>query len=339
MTNTDPINGKYDRLQFLDSGSFGSVFRVFDRALQRERALKVIPFAQPQEIVDKLREAQILAICKHKHILDVRAADVAEVDGMPSVIIECELMKNGSVQKLLEREFLSLHKAAALIRQALFGLEHLHNNNILHCDIKPGNLLLDDNLDVKLSDFGLAMHVQSTHAPAVIYSLHRAPESLSGAGWSEACDVYAMGVTLYRLVCNITDFQSRAPSNVSNFIQSGRFPDRQGYPLYVPQRIKNVCNKAMHVDPTKRYASAIEFGQALDKIAWGVKWVRHSPLEWHGAEGNAHYHIRGVNTKTGWGVDYLINGRRYSRHSVVGLASEVVASEHMMGIVKASSLR
>lgn len=338
-----PDIGKFVRLSLLGEGSFGKVFRVLDRALETERALKVIPATAPQDLIDKLREARILETCKHKHIVEVKEADIAQVDGADCAIIVCELMAGGSVQDALCAEWLSLRRSCSYVMQGLFGLEYLHNNGIIHCDIKPGNMLLDGSHVVKLSDFGLAMHMQPKAGPAYIYTLHCAPELITGHGADCRSDVYAMGVTFFRLLNKVVDLKVLAPADMDELktqISSGRFPNRNQYGRYVPRKMRLICNRAMHVDPARRFQSAGDFRKALDKLTWGIEWQRTGPSEWRGAEaGKALSHLLRAYAYTGgWTVEHSRNGRRQLANCRTDVASESEALAHMDSLVARSSL-
>lgn len=332
------INGKYEVIRELGAGGFGQVLCVRDHALQLERALKVIPIDQPNDIVAKLQEARILALCEHKHVLEVRAADVAIIENQPHVVIECKLMANGSIQSLLEHGFLSLKAAANMVRQALFGLDHLHANGILHCDIKPGNLLLDDAMTIKLSDFGLAMHIHTQSGPTSVYTLHCAPEYLTHRKWDKASDVYAMGVTLYRLVNNIADFGATKPANLFQRIADGKFPCRTSYRPYVPRKLKSICNKAMNADPAKRFLSASDFGQSLDRLAWNVEWYQEPPHVWRGRDIKNEYRLVASKKQNGWEIEAHRNGRKYAKWCRASLPDQAAASAEMAALVRDTSL-
>jgi eukaryotic-like serine/threonine-protein kinase len=331
--------GKYQRLGILGSpGNFGCVYRALDRALNVERALKVIPAQQPHLLMTQLMEAQILEHCKHKHVVAVKEADVQSVDGTDCVIIACELCSKGSVQSMLENEGVSLKVAVDIVRDALLGLTHLHDRGVMHCDIKPGNLLLDERSCVKLSDFGLAIHMQAASGPSHIYTLHCPPEVLAGKPWVAACDIYAMGVTLYRLLNNIPDIKALASPDVVSDIGRGRFPDRGAHQVYVPQKLRKLCNRAMHIDPAKRFVTAAKFRQALDRLQWNIRWTQANVHTWTGKDSARAYHLSAVQTTKGWAVEMRKGNRRQGDRCVAGLPTEIAALRQLHGTVAETSL-
>src|SRR5690606_37856348 len=156
----------------------------------------------------KLREPQTLELCRHPNIVQVCEADVMPVNGVPHVAISMELLPNGSVEGLLAGGvFLSCRRVVGYTQQCLLGLSHAHAQNILHRDIKPGNLMLDCNDNIKLGDFGLAMNPDLISSDQMFYGLNVPPEFLSDAMQpTQLCDIYGLGVALYRLLNNQVTF-------------------------------------------------------------------------------------------------------------------------------------
>jgi len=336
MTSGYTDIGKYQRIERLGGGYFGDVYRVYDRALDTQRALKVIPEdpSHPRDI--ELWEAQLLEVCKHKHIVEVKEADLADVDGIPSVIIACELMPRGSVDDLLENNFISVYSSADIITQALFGLAHLHAAGILHCDLKPGNLLIGDSGVIKLSDFGLAVSCGDT--PDHFYTMHKAPELILGEAPSELTDVYAAGVTLFRLLNGVYDIAAILPTNFNEAITRGRFPDRSAYLPHIPERVKRICNRAMHIDKTKRFQSADGFRQALEGLPWSIDWHKISDTEWHGIKSDVQYTIEVFEKRTGWCLDFKRNNRRIIDYCGSRLPSEMDAVSALYEMIRTTTL-
>jgi len=321
--------GKYHTEEYLGGGHFGDVYKVIDRALNVPRALKIIKTKDPKKLFDKLNEARFLEVCKHKHVVEVKEADIKNIDGNQSVIIATELLENGSAEDLLKRTFICTKDAIQIISDALFGLEHLHNSGFLHCDVKPGNILFDNKWTGKLSDFGLAINLKIGTAPTQVYTLHMPPESK----YSEQSDIYAMGITLYRLVNNIKDFSSLAPHDVDKQIKKGNFPDRKKYKKYIPKKLKSIINKAMHVDPKKRYKTASQFRQALEKLNINLNWDKISRSKWHAEDGSFQHQIT-IDEKNGnWFVEYKKNTRRVLEFCKYGLKNSLMASFYAQRIV------
>jgi len=330
--------GKYKCNSFLGSGNFGAVYEAFDRVLQQPRAIKVIQCQNANRFIEELTEARLLEICRHKHVVEVKEADIYSIKGKDYVVISTELLPEGSAQDMLKTGYVSLRKSKEIICDALFGLEHLHNNGIVHCDIKPGNILLTKRKRAKLSDFGLAIRLKQGQTPQCVYTLHMAPENSKGLQGTVLSDIYAMGVTSYRLFNNIADFKTLAPRNVRRSVLKGEFPDRGKYSSYVPTKIKRIINKAMHVDPKKRYQFAAKFRQALEKINFGIDWECISTMEWKGKQGQNYFQIFAILKKSGWSVEFRQNNRRKNNYCHAGLKDNWQANAYICKLVADTSI-
>jgi serine/threonine protein kinase len=159
----------------------------------------------------------------------------------------------------------------------LRGLEHAHCRGIVHRDIKPANILIGNNLEGKLSDFGLALPNFATLNLALIkqqyqYWMHLAPEVNSFTDYTQFSDIYACGITLYRLI-NGDSFIPRLDFNeMRRRIKDGTFPDRTRYRDFIPRPMKMLINKALALNPDDRYKSAQEMRHVLEQVATNVSW-------------------------------------------------------------------
>jgi len=189
--------GKYLVLRPLGAGAFGAVFHVHDRALNQEKAIKIINATDPADALAKIEEAQILNKCRHKHIVQINEANIFSVAGIPQVILDMEFIAGGSLENRIEQGFVGVCDTMRFITEALFGLEYAHNQGFLHRDVKPANILLD-NIYVKLSDFGHATQFNVDGFAAMKgYVSHLAPEVFVAKRTSCQTDIYAMGLTFF----------------------------------------------------------------------------------------------------------------------------------------------
>lgn len=181
----------------------------------------------------------------------------------------------------------------------LRGLEHAHSQGILHRDIKPANILIGHNLEGKLSDFGLAILMGASPSSFQAYISHLAPEVYSTNEFTVLSDIYACGVTLYRLVNGDNYFPKLSPLDTRNVCINGRYPDRKHYRYFIPKSLKIVINKAINVDPQKRYQSAQEMRHALERISVKVNWIEtksQNIYQWKCQKANKYYEV--TQTKT-----------------------------------------
>lgn len=258
-------------------GYFGQVWLEYDDALGRLCASKYIDPTHLPSGADIHAEAQAMMISRHENVVEVYGAD--EVSGIP--VIRMEYLKRGSLQDEIKGAALPVGDAVRAMEQACRGVEHLHALGLLHRDIKPANLMVGDNGIVKVSDFGLSFMMGTVAGPPPwSYTQHLPPESLhSGRGIdSEVGDVYALGVTAYRLVNGDAVFRSAAhnATDLKAAIRSGTFPNRDAWSSHVHLPLRRVIRRAVHVNADSRYRSAALFRHALEAARPEVSWKQVS---------------------------------------------------------------
>lgn len=318
--------GKFTTIGFLGKGAFGSVFRAKDTFLDVERAIKIIQARDPQEFMNAFNEAQILERCRHNHIVDIKEVDIQEVQGVPSPCIVTEYLRNGSAQNYIENHFVSTQHAVKTISECLFGLEHAHSQGILHRDIKPGNILYADNGEAKLSDFGLAYGLSHQVFDFEGYSSHLAPEVLDDSAQDELSDLYSMGVTLHRMLNNLSNLDIPFANDAEwlRAVRREQFPQRVYLP-HVPTQIIRIANKAIKADRDRRYQTCLQFRQALQGIQFFIEWNRVHEDKYTGLYMGNTFEIELYHKRTGYCIDFTRNGRKdntrsYSRIPTLDLA-------------------
>ena len=304
------ILNKYEVLRFLGSGHFGQVFQVFNRNLQQTSALKVILVGDP-ESHKAVVEAQAMSLCGHDHVVRILTADVFD----RSVLIEMEYIEGGSLGDRLLREFVPVVESITYVKQILFALEQAHAKGFVHRDVKPGNIMLGPRA-AKLSDFGTAIHTPTgIRVIDGFYRPHASPEAVNHDDFSARSDVYATGLTLLRAVNNMAGWGPawKDEASFSLDINNGDVPSRIGHREWVPRSLKSILNRACAKDPDRRYQSAMEFRQALERLRLSRSWIRSSSDEWTCQyEGRAEI-MRYVPGKH-HAVEYLVAGRRKTEY-------------------------
>lgn len=267
------IDDKFEFIEILGSGHFGIVWHVVDKALGVDRALKII---NPSKVLDKenfFHEAQILKRVEHKNIVKVEEAGTLDND---DVYVAMEYLEKGSVETEAKGRYVDLTRTRRIMIDVLRGLEHVHEMGIIHRDIKPGNIIIGPCQEGKLSDFGQAIpygfNIDSIGVKDYAYLQHLAPEIYLGADYSIASDIYACGVTLYRLVNGDIFTPSLPPTKLMAAITSGKYPDRSRYREFVPRRLRNIIAKAIDVNPHIRYKSANKLRRAIEQLDMRINW-------------------------------------------------------------------
>lgn len=338
MTIPESI-GKYKIIESIGSGHFGNVYLALDRALEVQRAIKVMKTSKPEEFVEAFKEAQILEKCRHPHIVDVKDADVEYVGSELKAYIAMEYLENGSLQKWLKKYYMSIKESCSLIGQALLGLEYAHNQNILHRDIKPGNILVSDSGQSKLSDFGLAMDYKTAFPDFQGYFTHLPLETLEHESQDKASDIYAMGVALYRLVNDKEELNHgcKTIDELISEVKKKRFPPRVYLP-HIPSQITRIINKALNPDRNIRYNNCQEFRQALEKLQFNIDWCQIEPNKWEGQSGGILHQLEIVEKRKGWSLQYLKNNRRVLNNCSHFLNKETAVAR-AIDIIKSSTLK
>lgn len=333
--------GKYERIRLLGIGAFGAVYECYDRALQQLRAVKVIESRTPNDLLSALNEARIQEVCEHDYVVRIKEADITTVDGKKVVIVVTELMPGGSALDELINGWVTAKRACSIIVDALLGLEHLHVNQVCHCDIKPGNILFTDYRKAKLSDFGLANRLSIGDVISVIYTLHAPPEYYPGMRATIAADIYSMGVTLYRLLYNIPDLLVHAgdKTTVWKRIQEGKFPYRNMPNMAVPAAVFRIANKAMHKDPSSRFASASKMAERIKQLKWYIEWRIVDEYNYTGIFEGVDYTLGIVEEQSVWSVEFRRMGRRKSEYCTYGISTAIQAKHQAKKVLRETTLR
>jgi len=328
--------GKYLIKGFLGNGHFGHVYHVLDRALSVERALKVLKISDPTKLVELL-EAQIQYKCRHANCVTVNGADIHILNNEPHVCIDMELISGGSLESLISKEFLSVKNSCRIINEVSYGIEHAHNQGVLHKDIKPGNIMLSDNTG-KVSDFGISQYVGvGGVGSGFAYTTHQPPEFFTSGVITAQSDVFSLGITLYRCANNIEDWRSAVStcSNPEVLLAKGKLLQSMGWQPWVPAKLQKIVSKACFAEPARRFKSIKDFRQALDKLHWNLDWVRIDQYSWQ-ASGSA-VHLARLTGKDWNTFEYLVNNRRrIAECQTFGTAED--AQRHLWNFVASSTL-
>ena len=227
------------------------------------------------------------------------------------IYVSMEYLPKGSLEDETKGAYVPLSRAKRIMIDALRGLEHAHSIELLHRDIKPANILIGRNGEGKLSDFGLAVPAdtdfKTTKLKEYAYVLHMAPEVHLNRNYSFLSDIYACGVTLYRLVNGDSFLPPLGVGDVEALAIAGTFPDRTHYREFVTRPIKTIINRAMHIDPQRRFQSARSMRRSLERIVVEMNWDERKTskgMEWMCSWGEMCYEVtRRKPAKSQWQVE------------------------------------
>jgi serine/threonine protein kinase len=330
---------KFNIIHHLGSGSFGDVYLCHDPFLKKDVAIKTIKVPDPENFVNAVKEGQILDLCRHKYTVEIKDIRSTIFEGEPVVIIIMEYLSKGSIQHYIENNFVSCKDANRVIQQILLGLENAHNNNVIHRDIKPGNIMFGDNGEAKLSDFGLAINYVMDESDIAGYRSHQPMEVIEGNPMDKLSDIYATGITYYRLLNNIRKilFSFKNRREWLDAVKKNLYPPRN-YSPHIPDKLIKILNRAIHKNKNTRFKNCTEFRQALDKIKFNIDWRKVDHDKWIGADSNNNnYEIVKYKKKTGWVIDYKKNGIRKNDNCSINLSDNNVEAE-FFDVIKKTTL-
>jgi eukaryotic-like serine/threonine-protein kinase len=219
----------------LGSGGMARVYLGRDEVLDRPVAVKVLtPVHGGSEIGDRFeREGRTAARLAHPNIVQVYDAGEALFDGTETSYIVMEYVSGGDLKALIDqRGRLSGSELAGLGDEVCAGLAHAHEHGVIHRDIKPHNILLDENGHAKVTDFGIARALDTTQATRtgsfLGTALYSSPEQLQGKKVTPKSDVYSLGATLYQAATGAPPFSGATPLEIaSQHVSKVPVPPRQ----------------------------------------------------------------------------------------------------------------
>src|SRR5262245_23655004 len=251
--------GKYQILSNLGSGGFGTVFLAKDTWIDKKVAIKV-PHRQSGEFVDLLQVPRLLAALDHQNIVGIVTAE--KLDGVFFIVME--YVKGESLEAALDREkSLDVPRAVAYTLQILKGVDHAHQNQVLHRDLRPANVLISESGVVKVADFGTSRFLEKSHATTVIGSPpYMAPEQFQGRAVL-ASDVYSVGVMLYQMITGTLPYFSPNPAQIERLVAQGRCTPPKLRNSQIPREISDIVMKALSAGVVERYQRAAELAEDL----------------------------------------------------------------------------
>ena len=227
-------------------GGMGAVYKAYQESLDRRVAVKILPpeFGAEKEFTDRFKvEARAMAKLNHTNIVGVYDFGIT---GGGHLYLVMEWIEGRSLHDLIHKGSLSLRKATNLAMQLCEALTFAHEHQIIHRDIKPGNIMVNDADHVKVADFGLARPNTGEVEEENPFGTpdYAAPEICGGSVVDHRVDIFAVGVVLYEMLTGTVPGNPRR--SVTEFAK-------------VSTRWDDIINKATNPDPEKRYQDAGEF--------------------------------------------------------------------------------
>ena len=270
--HTNEIIHGYELLERIGAGGYGAVYRAYQSTVGREVAVKVIhpSFANHPEFIRRFeREAQLIARLEHLHIVPLYDY-WREPRG---AYIVMRWLRGGSLGSSLREGAYALEAAASLLDQVAAGLSSAHSQGVVHRDVKPSNILLDEEGNAYLGDFGIAKDLEdldpgSPEAAEVMGSFgYSSPEQASGGLVTQQSDMYGLGIVLYEMIQGEHPFpNSHSVERLYKHIDEP-LPEITAFEPDTSLAINDVVQTATAKDPRNRYQDVLEFAAAFRKAA------------------------------------------------------------------------
>src|SRR5438876_8171745 len=271
--------GDYELLEQIGRGGQGVVFRARQKSLNRIVALKVIGLGQwaTEAHLKRFRlEAEAAASLEHPGIVPIH--EVGERDG--SCYFSMKFVEGGQLDAVASRETMPPRRAAELIAKVARTVHYAHEHHILHRDIKPGNILLDQKGEPHLTDFGLARLVETestvTRTMEVLGTpSYMAPEQAVGSNASvtSATDIYGLAAVLYQLLTAHPPFAGGTTYETIRLVLDTEPRQPRLLNPKIDRDLNTICLKCLEKDPKRRYSSALALAEAVER------WLKHEPIQ------------------------------------------------------------
>lgn len=261
------INDRYSIIRTIGEGGMANVYLAYDTILDRNVAVKVLrgDLAGDEKFVRRFqREALSASNLYHPNIVSIY--DFDEWEGNYYIVME--YVEGKTLKQLLKRRgALTVTEVIDIMSQLTDGMAHAHDSYIIHRDIKPQNIMILDNGLIKITDFGIAMALNSTQLTqtnSVMGSVHYLPpEQAAGKGSTIRSDIYSMGVLMYELLTGEVPFKGDNAVEIALKHMKEPFPSIRKKMPEIPQSIENIILKATAKNPENRYKDAREMHQDI----------------------------------------------------------------------------
>lgn len=264
------INGRYKIKELIGGGGMSNVYLAHDMILDRDIAIKMLryDFSNEEELRRRFqREALSTTSLAHPNIVNI--FDVGEDGAIPYLVMEYVPGKTLK-EYIIEHSPIAPERAVKIMKQLASALAHAHHNQIVHRDIKPQNILMDEEGNVKISDFGIAMALSATsytQTNSVLGTVHYlSPEQARGGNATKKSDIYSLGIVMYELLTGRLPFLGESAVSIALKHLQTETPSLREIVPTIPQSLENVVLKATAKNAQHRYQSADEMDEDLSTV-------------------------------------------------------------------------
>ncbi len=268
MAESALLNQRYRLLHPLGSGGMAVVYKAIDEMLERTVAVKILRQDYSKEVDFRERfkqEAKAAANLSHPNIVTVH--DFGLDDGQVFIVIE--FIPGTDLKSLIRQKGrFSVEDTVGLMVQACAGIGYAHRAGLVHCDIKPHNMLVSHDFRLKVTDFGIARALATIHpdeqSEVVWGSPHYfSPEQAAGGAPSPASDVYSLGVIMYEMLTGQLPFRANDATELARMHREDiPLPPKRINPA-IPEALEEITLKVLSKEPSARYRTADQLGRVL----------------------------------------------------------------------------
>lgn len=271
--------GRYQIVGPLGEGGMAAVFKAYQPSMDRYVAVKVLPrqLAASKEFVARFQqEAKLLARLQHPHILPV--FDYGESDDGYTYIV-MPFIQGGTLSDVIEKRRFSFSEVCEIVSQIGSALGYAHSRGMIHRDVKPSNVLIDESGNCLLTDFGLARMIESTSnlttSGAIVGTpAYMSPEQGAGRKIDHRSDIYSLGIILFELLSGRVPYTAETPVAVVFKHLQDPLPSIRKYDPDLSVEVEMILYKALAKNPDERYQTvddllkAMEQAEVSEKPAW-----------------------------------------------------------------------
>src|SRR5207253_1619434 len=265
--------GRYQDAILLGSGGMGAVYRALDPSLDRYVAIKVLTHRDPRYVERFRREAQVLARIGHPAIIQIYEIVGSDDDTIDPYIV-MEYFDGQPLDLLLKQGPLAHLQVISVVRQCADGLRRAHANNIVHRDIKPGNIMMSAAGEVKILDFGVAKlrdAKKDLTGEAVLGTpYYMSPEQATGYAIDARSDIYSLGITAFQLLTGRKPFEAKSKVDVMLMQVKTPLPQIAQF-VSCDERVVGIVEKMCAKKPAERYPSCDELIASIDARPGGAR--------------------------------------------------------------------
>lgn len=263
-------------------GVNSSLYMVKDLQVGSKFILKQIDKKGLKEPERYFEESKKIYKLKHPNIMEIHSASYDN----EYIYITMPYLKNGSLQHLIENQNLTLRQIIKYSLDFLSAIHYVHENNIVHCDIKPNNILISNEGSAILTDFGSALYLNNLGNARLknVYYKHIAPEQCTNSTINKKIDIYQIGTTLYRLCNGNEEYNKQARrykdlNSLKIACAKGKFPIRKKYLPHIPKEMINIIEKCINVNTYDRYDNVLQIMNDISSINTHLDWYYNKENE------------------------------------------------------------